>query len=770
MSELSAAQQAAGVSVNLRPGWEKDSIAIFGEIQALTVKLKVFEAMREQLPFLDRAIDIRTLLDGWVTLDEDETDPRAFEVLSNFDECVPLAHMAVGFQNYVGQMRDQADELGFSVGEMVPGADDGGVAYLQIARSTTIAFMRDPQTNLPRLAQRRFGGGTPKILEGVDWLDYLTGPQHKGHPQGYPLAFSLPEVADVMVRVGRALRNNWWRFGSPRFHFHYKGEQGTGEQTLKNRADALKKAAIDALQAEKAGNVVDLFTYGGSESAVNIEIWGMVKDALAAGDSWKIMAEQLVAKTGLPAWMLGLHWQATYQLTTRQADFLIAEVEQRRKTNGRLIRRTFDRVLALYGLPGARYRFAWDTVNLQDAVEWARAQNLEANAEKNRAAAAQIYAQMQAEGHGDIVELMTGKAGKKGTAADPLDAYQGPGIINLEGDARTAAVDTLIQRTIESRGISGMKLGGFPREIHRNPKIEKLMDELTEAMIAQARVWVGELLRIAGLPSEGAIERWAAEQELKGVPDGDDKGTKGPRMPTNAEIDRVFAEWAGSLTGEGLPAAELIDAIYPAHTVRGMATGTTHAHEQLAAMVRPAGVELAPRIPLGTNMEFVRGFVKRGQKLITNKLTVTFKETSKAILKQGLSEGRSGYQIGYQLWDKIGHGADWHWDRLARSELSMAHNLGSYAEGVNQGCEYEKWLTAGGACELCAGYEGQVWKLGQGPRPVSDTHPNCQCDLQTLWVYEGNVMGQHDQQVPYPAIKAMVRAALDRIKGLMGRR
>jgi hypothetical protein len=97
--------------------------------------------------------------------------------------------------------------------------------------------------------------------------------------------------------------------------------------------------------------------------------------------------EQLVAKTGLPPFLLGLNWSTTERMSTQQADLLTSELWALRRTVEPALLKICKYYLALEGLDD-RVEILWDDISLQDITEQAKAELYQAQAEKYRAEAA----------------------------------------------------------------------------------------------------------------------------------------------------------------------------------------------------------------------------------------------------------------------------------------------------------------------------------------------------------------------------------------------
>ena len=83
--------------------------------------------------------------------------------------------------------------------------------------------------------------------------------------------------------------------------------------------------------------------------------------------------EQLVSKTGLPPFLLGLSWSSTERMSAQQADMLTSEITALRRSLTPVVERVCELWLRAHGLPG-RPTVVWEDINLQDLVEEARAE------------------------------------------------------------------------------------------------------------------------------------------------------------------------------------------------------------------------------------------------------------------------------------------------------------------------------------------------------------------------------------------------------------
>ena len=151
------------------------------------------------------------------------------------------------------------------------------------------------------------------------------------------------------------------------------------------------------------------FAYAGSAlAALNgvltivplVLVWFVLRDFVAVGDvSVKVIGadgpvldaavpvrqllEQLVAKTGLPPFLLGLSWSSTERMSAQQADLLTSELWALRRAVEPVLLRICTLWLRLHGC-GCAPEIVWDDISLQDLVEEAQADLYRARTEQLR--------------------------------------------------------------------------------------------------------------------------------------------------------------------------------------------------------------------------------------------------------------------------------------------------------------------------------------------------------------------------------------------------
>lgn len=133
------------------------------------------------------------------------------------------------------------------------------------------------------------------------------------------------------------------------------------------------------MQAGREGSVRDFVAVGD----VDIRVIGADSPVLDSQVPVRQILEQLVARTGIPPFMLGLSWSSTERMSAQQADMLTTEITAIRRMAEPVLCRTAELWLRLHGF-GEKAEIVWEDINLQDAVEEARAELYRAQAEKLR--------------------------------------------------------------------------------------------------------------------------------------------------------------------------------------------------------------------------------------------------------------------------------------------------------------------------------------------------------------------------------------------------
>ena len=188
----------------------------------------------------------------------------------------------------------------------------------------------------------------------------------------------MPFLAGILLKIFQATGQNWERAGNLRFAVVYR--PGEGEEAFaQERCRMLAQEWSSAMQAGREGSVRDFVAVGD----VDIRVIGADSQVLDSQVPVRQILEQLVARTGIPPFMLGLSWSSTERMSAQQADLLTSEITAIRRGVEPALCRVAELWLGLHGYD-RRAEILWEDINLQDEVEEARAELYRAQAEQLR--------------------------------------------------------------------------------------------------------------------------------------------------------------------------------------------------------------------------------------------------------------------------------------------------------------------------------------------------------------------------------------------------
>ena len=337
-------------------------------------EIALYRAIREGVPILDAAIWKLVRLCGGVGVRC--ADPKAQAGLEAFFRTVDTGWGQRGIQSFLDRYLDDLFTCGHGLGEIVLTPDGKEIAALLCA---------DPEQVEVKIGDSpldftlcRAGLGEDRALPYQELLLFTPFQPTGDAPCGVSLLRSMPFLAGILLKIFQATGQNWERAGNLRFAVVCK--PGEGEEAFaQERCGLLAREWSAAMQAGREGSVRDFVAVGD----VDIKVIGADGPILDSQAPVRQILEQLVARTGIPPFMLGLSWSSTERMSAQQADMLTTEVTAIRRTVEPALCRTAELWLRLHGFDG-RAEIVWEDINLQDMVEEARAELYRAQAEKLR--------------------------------------------------------------------------------------------------------------------------------------------------------------------------------------------------------------------------------------------------------------------------------------------------------------------------------------------------------------------------------------------------
>ena len=242
--------------------------------------------------------------------------------------------------------------------------------------------IREGESPLEFTLWGRDGDGQLRELPRQELLLFTPFQPEVGSPYGVSLLRSMPFLTGILLNIYQAMGMNWERMGNVRFAVVYKPGDAPLEQSMaQERSRQIAREWSAAMEAGRDGRVRDFVAVGD----VDIKVIGADNQVLDSEVPVRQILEQLVARTGIPPFLLGLSWSSTERMSTQQADMMTSELTAIRRGLEPVVERICELWLALHGFD-RRGTVDWEDINLQDLVEEARAELYREQAEELRLA------------------------------------------------------------------------------------------------------------------------------------------------------------------------------------------------------------------------------------------------------------------------------------------------------------------------------------------------------------------------------------------------
>ncbi|MDE6590647.1 MAG: phage portal protein, partial [Oscillospiraceae bacterium] len=260
---------------------------------------------------------------------------------------------------------------GRAVGEMVPSGDGRDIAALLCADVGRIEI-REGGSPLDFTLCVRDSGGAVREPERQELLLFTPFQPETGAPYGVSMLRSMPFLAGIFLKIFEAMGKNWERMGNVRFAVVCKDGDGGN---ARERCAQVAREWSAAMKAGRDGAVRDFVCAGD----VDIRAIGADNQVLDSEVPIRQILEQLVSKTGIPPFLLGLSWSSTERMSSQQADIMTSEIAAIRRGLEPVVERICELWLRLRGFDD-RIVVDWLDVNLQDEESEARAELYRAQA------------------------------------------------------------------------------------------------------------------------------------------------------------------------------------------------------------------------------------------------------------------------------------------------------------------------------------------------------------------------------------------------------
>lgn len=338
---------------------------------------RIYQQIREAIPVLDAAVGKLIRLSAGFDVRCPSVQNTA--QLQQFLKTVNCGRGQRGIDSFLSAYLDSLLVYGRAVGEMVvAGGHMRGVCWGDV----TQLQVREKPDSLDVELCAEDESGQVRPLPYQDLLLFTTMKPEPEHPYGVSLFRGMPFLAEILLKIYQTIGVNWERAGNVRYSVVCKNDGELDPEAAQERGDQIAREWARAIEDGKNGTVRDFVAVGD----VEIRVIGSESPILDSQIPVRQIMEQLIAKTGLPPFLLGMSWSTTERMCAQQADLLTSELWALRRMVEPALEQICRTYLALEGRD-PQVEILWDDISLQDITEEAKADLYMAQAQQARAAA-----------------------------------------------------------------------------------------------------------------------------------------------------------------------------------------------------------------------------------------------------------------------------------------------------------------------------------------------------------------------------------------------
>lgn len=341
------------------------------------VDLELYDLVAKSIPFLDVAMRkmSRMIVPFHVTCDNEKTE----QALNDWLESVSVGYVNQGFMGFARRHVRQVLLYGKAAGEIALTDNRRAIAGLFNVDSKKLRLVPEYTNSQVSglLLGEEDGFGKTKVYGNQELFIFSSFNGEGDDPHGVSILRSVPWLADIILRMENALRQKWQRHGAPSFLVQYKAPETSPQATLNAARDDIRNEWLKNMRNrwEEQG-IIDMFA--ATPGVVDITALGDNQE-LQFVEPFRTLIEQIVSVTELAPFMLGLQWSTTERLSQQQADSIISTVKDYRNELEPDFLYIIDWAQRFNNLPG-EVHLEWEDISLQDRVDSARAQLIEAQA------------------------------------------------------------------------------------------------------------------------------------------------------------------------------------------------------------------------------------------------------------------------------------------------------------------------------------------------------------------------------------------------------
>ncbi|MGJ0848441.1 phage portal protein family protein [Tissierella praeacuta] len=673
----------------------------------LKAEYNLYKTMREAVPILDTAINRIVRLVGAFDI-ECESDKQE-EQIKEFINNIKVNSNQIGMHSFVESYLDQLIECGNTAGEIILNNAKNDIYALKNIDIRTIKLKQTDNPLMHLVCQVQPGKHEAVELPYQDLILFTPLDPEGDSPYGISLFRSMPFMVSILLKIFTATDLNWERFGNPRYSVVYKPtDDKMDKKKVEERVKMIEDTFNKVMQKIKGGKVSDFTGVGNIE----IKVIGADNQILNSEVPVKQILEQLVAKTGLPPFLLGLSWSTTERMSQQQADFLTSELDNYRDEVTPTIKYIIDTWQTVTG-KNIPYEIVWDEINLQDAVEMARADLF-----KQQARSKEIE---------NTIRLRNENIIDQDMAANEL-GYEEPA-----GEAPPRFSLLPSENNQEDDGEENNKSVGNNKSKHKDcncstkspfnaPPEDPIQLQIEQDTLKGYMKCVNRLekkiLDLIPVLEESSKDKSKSYIKTKDLP---------PIIED--KIKEAIKDFVIEMIGRG-SGDETIEyyGTYGQYLLHAFGYGTIRGN-QIIREEFPDNASERNEVIANYNHPYVQELLRNGMELVKTKAKDKEAQVIN-IMAEHAAVGDNPVEwardLDYRLKRSI-TGERWYWERLARSESAMAIDRAEMAEYEAEGFFYCEWDAAPDACYICLGLNGDMWPLEDAPKVVKDTHPHCRC-------------------------------------------
>lgn len=331
----------------------------------------LYSSLREAVPIIDAAImKIVRLLGTFKVHCSDEYTEKE---LRSFLSGVSVGGTRNGIDSFIATFFEQLLTYGTAVGEMI--TDGYTITHLFNSDLKDVSLSEGSSpVDVVISADNGSGSFTPVKYPSLVLLSVLN--PEPGKLYGTSVLKGLPFVSDILLKIYNTIGTNWERLGNVRFSVTYKPQNDAIDKAYAKER-AMQVATEWTRTMQSAGTVRDFVAIGD----VSIKAIGADCPIPDSNIPVRQLLEQIVAKLGIPPFLLGLSWSTTERMSYQQADILTSEIDFYRREITPVIAKICDMWLRLKGY-SCDFNITWDSVTLQDIAEIAQSNYYDAQTQK----------------------------------------------------------------------------------------------------------------------------------------------------------------------------------------------------------------------------------------------------------------------------------------------------------------------------------------------------------------------------------------------------